>query len=205
MWKLLLLYCIWHEQTFPICTGVCKRHICKFLQQWWESSSVKGQSWWLREIGSSGTWQSSQTSFSKKMGEQVSQRIICWRNMAVVVAQWNWELKNLTTKSGKSLQWRWPAVQPNDSLLKRWQQFWLSEIGSSRTCQFNQASFCNVYWRRESSSAKGLYMLKKYGSGGSRTWQSNQASFCIWRAVLWWLGKIGSARTWQSEISFQMR
>ncbi len=155
MWKLLLQYCIWHEQTLPISTGVCKRHICKFLQQRWESSSVKAQSWWLREIGSSGTWQSSRT---KKMGEQLSQRIICWRNMAVVVAQWNWELKNLTIKSGKSLQRRWPGVQPNDSLSKKWQQFWLSEIGSSRTWQFNQASFCNVYWRWESSSAKGLYM-----------------------------------------------
>jgi hypothetical protein len=100
--------------------------------------------------------------FATKIGEQFSQR-------AVMVAQRNWELRNLTIKSDKEdgragqpkdymlkkhgsgggsvklgaqeldniirqvFAMKMPAVQPNDSLSKTWQQFWLSEIGSSRT------------------------------------------------------------------------
>lgn len=50
--------------------------------------------------------------FATKMGEQFSQR-------AVMVAQRNWELRNLTIKSDKFFQEDGRAAQPKDYMLKK--------------------------------------------------------------------------------------
>lgn len=79
-------------------------------QRRWESRSVKGlyveetwQWWWLSEIGSSRTWQYNQASLCNEDASS-SAKWFSVEDVAAVLAQWNWELQNLTIQSGKFLQ-----------------------------------------------------------------------------------------------------